>query len=230
MENTTVLTVTSNDESDGDLPLPPISPPGERSFSELRLRTPPRLGDAGPLGLDAQLDLFRLKGELHVSNFQVKNRDDALGRVSRILAEKEALFAAERQKVELLSIQVMELQLRLEAGATGKLEKHLERVNKELKKAKAEASATKVLNESDGNIRVILETVKDRELDILSLREALHSTQGQLANAQQESKRLSKVNEDMQTDMKSLLERRTQIQSLKSELLKLKHPLSLASS
>lgn len=206
-----------------------VSPPRDRSFSELRLLTPPRLGELGTAGVDAQLDVFRLKGELTVSNFQVKNRDDALGRVSRILAEKEALLAAERQKVEILTIQVMELQLRLEAGATGRLEKQVDKMAAELLQAKADAATVNLMKETDGNTRIILETVRDRELDILSLREALHATQTQVASAQQEIRKLTNRNREMEDDIKSLLDRRTQIQTLKTELLKMKQLPTLAS-
>ena len=202
---------------------PAISPPRDRSFSDLRLLTPPRLADLGTAGVDAQLDVFRLKGELSVSHFQVKNRDESLGRIHRIVAEKEALLAAERQKVELLTIQVMELQLRIEAGSTGKLEKQLERMASELLQAKADVATTKVIKEADGNTRIIMETVRDRELDILSMREALHTTQMQVSNAQQEVRRLTSKNREMEDDIKSLLERRSQVQSLKTELLRMKH-------
>lgn len=201
-----------------------VSPPRDRSFSELRLLTPPRLG------MEDELDLYRLKGELSVSNFQVKHRDGALGRVSRILAEKEAMLAAERQKVEILTIQVMELQLRLEAGSTGRLEKQVEKLSSELSHAKADVAAAKVMKEADGNTSIVMDTIKERELDILNLREALHCTQSQASSSQQEVRRLTDRNREMEDDIKTLLDRRTQIQHLKTELLKMKLLPALASN
>jgi predicted RNase H-like nuclease (RuvC/YqgF family) len=172
--------------------------------------------------LKYETEIVSLRSEIQLHKYQRETLDSTLESKDEEISALQHTVQLLKDKLDIMHVELVETKAIREPEENYRLRTHLTQVISDRDSLLAELAAARAVLTTDGNTQLVLSIVKDREKEITNLKAQTSEYADTIKLLQNELHETKFAKKDVEQDLKLLLNQRSQVQALKSQLLAIK--------